>query len=415
MKLSNKQLFAYGSLGMPIAFVGLPIYLHLPHYYATTHGISLALIGTVLLLVRLFDAFQDPLIGFYSDKTKHSNLKIILWAAPFLTIGFIALFAPPKLSHDWTILWLVGFLLLTYTAFNFVMINYYAASTSLPQYSEKAALISGAREAGMLLGIMFAATLPEILKKYFDEATAFRYFSVSFVPIILIGIIGICYCLKRNRILQKHGDHSVTLGSMKNLKPLAPLYLLFFMNSMPASITSTLFLFFVEDYLKTPDQAGYLLACFFLSSAVSVPIWVYLSHKIGNWKSLRIGLVLSISSFICTIFLGAGDVFWFYLICAASGAAVGGDLTLLPTIFTKAIAENDNMSASAFSIWHFLAKINLALAAGLLFRGLAYFNYQPKVTEGATILLIFYAVIPCFIKLLALVLACNKKVINAKL
>jgi Na+/melibiose symporter-like transporter len=62
-----------------------------------------------------------------------------------------------------------------------------------------------------------------------------------------------------------------------------------------------------------------------------------------------------------------------------------------------------------------LAKINLALAAGLLFRGLAYFNYQPKVTEGATILLIFYAVIPCFIKLLALVLACNKKVINAKL
>ena len=53
----------YGLLGLPLAFVALPLYVHLPHVYASRYGMSLATLGGVLLLARLFDALTDPWLG----------------------------------------------------------------------------------------------------------------------------------------------------------------------------------------------------------------------------------------------------------------------------------------------------------------------------------------------------------------
>ena len=44
---------AYGLLGLPLAFVALPLYVVLPHHYATTLGLPLASVGALLMLVRL--------------------------------------------------------------------------------------------------------------------------------------------------------------------------------------------------------------------------------------------------------------------------------------------------------------------------------------------------------------------------
>ena len=51
-----RRLLAYGSLGLPLAFAALPIYVHVPRYYADSVGVPLALLGALLLGARLFDA-----------------------------------------------------------------------------------------------------------------------------------------------------------------------------------------------------------------------------------------------------------------------------------------------------------------------------------------------------------------------
>ena len=50
-EVSLPVLGAYGLLGMPLAFVALPIYVHVPKLYAD-FGLSLSAIGAVLLLAR---------------------------------------------------------------------------------------------------------------------------------------------------------------------------------------------------------------------------------------------------------------------------------------------------------------------------------------------------------------------------
>ena len=61
--MHKAQLFKYAFLALPLAFAGLPIYIHAPDYYTTNLGISLTAIGYILLILRAVDAVQDPIIG----------------------------------------------------------------------------------------------------------------------------------------------------------------------------------------------------------------------------------------------------------------------------------------------------------------------------------------------------------------
>ena len=42
-----RRLLAYGFLGLPLAFAALPIYVHVPRYYADSAGVPLALLGAL--------------------------------------------------------------------------------------------------------------------------------------------------------------------------------------------------------------------------------------------------------------------------------------------------------------------------------------------------------------------------------
>ena len=107
----------YGALGLPLAFVALPLYVVLPNHYATTFGVPLALLGLVLLGARLFDAVADPLIGRWVDalfaRSAHHAWRIAAAAAAVLALGFWALFFPPLSGTTALLAWCAGMLAVT--------------------------------------------------------------------------------------------------------------------------------------------------------------------------------------------------------------------------------------------------------------------------------------------------------------
>jgi hypothetical protein len=77
-----QQGWRYGLMGLPLAFVALPLYVMLPNHYARSFGMPLATLGAVLLGARLFDAFIDPLLGRWSDRLfRQSTDTVLRWAA----------------------------------------------------------------------------------------------------------------------------------------------------------------------------------------------------------------------------------------------------------------------------------------------------------------------------------------------
>ena len=86
--LSKKDLLSYGALALPLAFVGTPLYIYAPDFYAKNYHVSLSSLGGALLLLRLIDAIQDPILGFLSDKHAKQRPHIICAAGFLLIISF---------------------------------------------------------------------------------------------------------------------------------------------------------------------------------------------------------------------------------------------------------------------------------------------------------------------------------------
>ena len=121
---------AYGLLGLPLAFVALPLYVLLPNHYAREFGMPLATLGSVLLAARLFDAFTDPQLGRLSDYLFGRSVRAVLAvgavSAAVLALGLTSLFFTLVRGADALIAWALVALLITYTAYSQLSIAHQA-------------------------------------------------------------------------------------------------------------------------------------------------------------------------------------------------------------------------------------------------------------------------------------------------
>lgn len=111
-------------------------------------------------------------------------------------------------------------------------------------------------------------------------------------------------------------------------------------------------------------------------------------------------MLLAMLAFAGASLLGPGDVLPFALICVASGLALGADLAL-PAAIAADLGERQGQAGACFGVWNFVAKLNLALAAGLALPLLGQLDYVPGGTGGLPALTFTYALLPLAFKALA--------------
>ncbi|MEM6308154.1 MAG: MFS transporter, partial [Pseudomonadota bacterium] len=186
------------------------------------------------------------------------------------------------------------------------------------------------------------------------------------------------------------------------------LLLLALVNAIPVAVSSTLFLFFVQNRLNAPGWEGPLLLLFFLSGAVAAPFWSRAAQTFGAKRALVSAMILAIISFAFAGLLRDGDVMWFALVCVASGATIGADLTLMPALFAKRMGEISPTAGQGFGLWSLVNKMSLAFAAIALFPVLEATGFdasaQTQPHAALTTLTILYALVPLALKLLAVAL-----------
>ena len=64
------RLIAYGLSGLPVAALGVPLYVFLPTFYSSDLGLPLGAVGAALLVARLWDVVTEPVVGALSDRTR---------------------------------------------------------------------------------------------------------------------------------------------------------------------------------------------------------------------------------------------------------------------------------------------------------------------------------------------------------
>ena len=184
-ELSRKDLLYYGFTALPLAFAGMPLYVHAPDYYATNFGVSLWVMGVTLLLLRFFDAVQDPLIGYFSDKFQRQRIFIIISSAAMLVISFVALFAP---EQEYALFWFCIFMLLATSGFSILSINLNALGSLWSRDKNQQTRITGYREGFGLIGLLLAILLPNILIQKIAPSSAFAWMGAILAALMLVAM-----------------------------------------------------------------------------------------------------------------------------------------------------------------------------------------------------------------------------------
>ena len=416
--LPKRALFGYSVLAMPLAMAALPIYVHVPNYYATTLGAPLAWIGLILFAARLLDAVQDPLLGYLSDRSaggRHGRFTWILIGVPLLAVGFVALFQPLVTGPAAVSWWLVISLIVVYFGFSAASISYLAIGAELSNDYHGRTRVTAARAAMGIIGVMLAATLPEILAQsppagtaaqtHGDSGAGVVQFSLLFVPVLLVCSL-LMFRLTPRPALVAGRDKQPFRAMFAPFRHREFRWLLAVTipSGVAGAIPATLILFFVADVLQAPNLSGLFLAAYFLAGALTMPAWVALSRRSGKKNAWLIGMLIAVAAFVWAFALGPGDVIAFAVVCVMSGVAYGAELALPPSILADLVDRGGNArgaNGAYFGLWQMIEKLNLAAAAGIALPMLAFLGYQPGSSGQALLALsATYALVPCAIKLL---------------
>ncbi|CAA6823477.1 MAG: FIG097052: Sugar transporter [uncultured Sulfurovum sp.] len=407
-RLKKSTLFSYATTAIPLAMLGLPLYIYLPTFYAQNVGLSVTMVGLVLFLSRLTDVITDPLVGLYNDRfeSKYGKRKpFMLFGSLVLLISFYALIHPSK---EYVEFWLLGFSMLVYLGWSIVSIPYLAWSAEITSdYHEKTRL-SGAREIFTILGAMSALIIPYLYGVSEDANESLGLLYMAFLITIFLMLPLTMFGVKESTVKKSNPVGFKELKALWQRVPsLRRLQTAFMLNSLANALPATLFLFYVQLVLQEESQTGPLLLLYFFSGIIGLPFWTMLAKKIGKRKSWLASMVLASLAFVFVPFLSSGDLLWFAIITFISGLSLGADMALPSSIqadvVQKVQSQKNAYAGLLFGIWAMLTKFALALAVGIGFLILGAVGFEPETPTALalTTLSLLYGGAPVVFKMFA--------------
>lgn len=410
--LTILSLFKYGFMALPLSFVGLPLYVHVPEYYSVHYGISLGVIGFVLLIVRGLDAIQDPWLGHIAQRFAKQRIPLMAVSSMGLVASFYALFHPPVMSSTGLIVWFGAMLFIATFCFSFLTIVLAALGALWREDYHEKTRIASVREGLGLIGLLLAASLPVVLQNSMDAATAFTYMATILSLLLFVSYVVFVQWYHSEKIQGASeiiSVHQLSLWQQIKRTPssIRQFYLAYGSSMIGSSIPAVLVLFYIRDVIKAPEKAGACLAVYFLSAIFAMPLWNYLAKfysKTSLWIS---AMALAATSFLSVMTFGAGDIELYLFVCVITGALLGAELIFPPSILADEVQNHgaESQAFLQFGILNFLSKLALALASALALFLLDIGGYEPQkiTTEGTQYLLVgLYGLAPVFFKLTAI-------------
>jgi glycoside/pentoside/hexuronide:cation symporter, GPH family len=404
--LKSKTVFYYGLIGIPIAFLGFPLYIYLPTFYVETIGLNIAHVGLVLFMARLIDMIADPFIGQFSNKCC-SRYKLIMISTIFVLIGIYFLVKPLY----FTPLWLFIFSIITYVSYSLILIPYLTLNAELSNNSYDNTKLSFSREIFIIVGVLVALIVP-----YLFDVSENPQKSLEILLYILIFIFPLFVIISKvnikepEKIIEKNNKRFLKSLKLffKNFPNQRKIFLAFLINNIANALPATLFLIFVKYVLDLEKQTGLFLLVYFFSAIITFPFWLKVSANLGKKNTWILSMIISSFAFVFVVLLEEKAFLAFCMICIFTGMCLGADMAIPSSIQSDISQESkklgNDISAVLFGFWAMITKFALAFSVAISFICLDMSNYTKDNMEENTIytIIFLYSILPVLLKITAI-------------
>ncbi len=268
--------------------------------YAKHWGLSLAALGSAVLLARVFDAVTDPLIGYLCDRgqEKFGTRKPWLAAGGLISlIGIWFLYRPPA---DVGILWFTGWFMVAYLGWTMIEIPYRSWAMELScDYVQRTRVMTWVAVATAIGGIAFylvpfaQQALGQVSSTEIGPDTLAAAAVVSVVGLSLSIALALRYTPDAvTFIAAKRDSLRQVLSSIFHNGPLIYVTALFLVMGVTSGMGGGLLYLYVDVYLGLgPQLAGLMI----LASPVlilSTPLWGWACARFEKHRTLAVAVAV---------------------------------------------------------------------------------------------------------------------------
>ncbi|MEW5985987.1 MAG: MFS transporter [Chloroflexota bacterium] len=352
-------LYASGSLATALSYQAFSTYIQF--LYIDILGLRAAWVGTVWSLYGLWNAVNDPLAGYWSDRTRTRWGRRIPWMVGLfipLSITFYLLWTPPAGAADLSLLWYFLFFVLAFDlTWTIVVMNWTALFPEMVPEEKQRATISAWRQVFSLVGLLVGVALPPLLvgEDWSGRGTMALLFAVITAVFFGLSILG-----SKERPEFSH-DQALPLkaalrATFTNRDFVYFLGVNLMIQFVFLALTSTV-PFYAKYVLRIqgPVAAGgitldvglqnsLLLAVPFVIALPAMGIWTAVAHRLGAWRTLRVACLAGAASLL--LFFWPHD-FWTGVTATGIFGLTLAGLLMLTDLLVADVVDADELVTGA--------------------------------------------------------------------
>lgn len=398
----SKLAYGFGDVGCNFSWSFVVSFLMI--FYTDVFGISMAAVATLMLVSRFWDAFNDPLIGSLSDRTKSRWGRYrpwLLFGAPITALVLLLCFwAHPDMDYTGKIIYMsitYGLLVLGYTCVN---LPYGTLCGAMTQNIDERAQINTSRSVAAMIaiGVINIITVP--LVKYCGDGTLSSARGFISVAAIYGLIFTFChwFCFAKTKEMVKVEISSKAVPVSDQLKAVV--------KNKPflmAVVGQLLFGFILYGrnadliyYFKyvegNEDLFSFFSGVIVVPSIIGAALFPLIFKWTGNkgWAASVFSVLMGISMVALYFFSPNESPVLFYIFAALAQFFFSGFNTAIYAIIPDCVEygewktgiRNDGFQYSFISLAN---KIGMALGTSLLALVMGWAGYEANVEQSETV------------------------------
>ena len=311
------------------------------YFYVEKLGLGIGLATVARTVYMIWDAANQPLVGYFSDRTRTrwGRRKPWIYAAiPFFMATFVMIFAVPQgLTDTGLFVWFLIALILFEGVATVLWVNYGALFPELFRGDRMRAKASAVQQGFQIVAILIGASLTPII----FAAIGFANMAILFALVFAVFMTLCMLSVKESEEARKEEPLKFADAFRETLKN-KEFWILNIANSFAQTVNGLLgsmIPFYAKYVLAIPEsQVSLLLASIFVSVIPFVSVWYWIVRKLGGVPAWRIALAVYGLSVIPLWFahgLGGG---------IAAGIATGFGLAgylVTPAVLSGQIIDRD--------------------------------------------------------------------------
>lgn len=395
-KLSVKEKSAYGFGEIAGSFLWTTIMFYLAKFYTDVYGLPAAAAGTMFLIVKLFDAANDPIMGTIADRTNTKWGKFrpyILWlCVPYALCG-ILLFVTPNFNATGKIIYAYATYMAMMMIYTAMMIPFSAlggvmTSDPVDRTSLQSFRFTGAFSGNLLIQ---ALTLPLVALLGVGNESKGWFLTMMIFALASIGLFLFMFANVRERVQPDPKVKSTIKEDMKDLfanPPWIVISLVLFVMLIYIGVRSAIIVYYFDYYVGNVKLTSWYLASGTAVIILSMLLPKWLTVTFGKRNAL-IGLLLITGLAIAAhYFARPQDIVLLFVLNLVQSFASGPTMPLLWSMMADAADYSEwktgrRATALFYSASTFALKSGGALGGALALWILAAYGYQANVAQTA--------------------------------